>query len=206
MNNRRIFTGLVVVALIAILGIMWWLFGAAFMRSRVPAEQPPALPADTQAVIPQPNIPLVAQPVIPPTAAEQQEFQKQDIAIQRAKFFAATLGTYSSVEGFSSFRDVRVQATPEIQDFLMAEQKRLTEAHPAYGPSWSQSTRALSAKISSALPMGSADTVEVQVDTQQVVESAQAPQQISYQRATVAMRKVGSTWFVSRITWSAFEL
>lgn len=204
MNKRYLFVALLLVGIIAILGILWWLFGPFLSRTSAPAAQPPALPAKVQPSTGKGSAPPITKTIVKPTAEQQSELQREDVATQQAKKFATALGTYSSSEGFSSFHDMRVFATQDMQSFLISEQARLVAAHPAYGPSWSQSTRALSATITSSLPLGTANTVEVNVQTQQVITTGASDQQVSYQMATIQMTKQGTDWFLSHITWASF--
>ena len=125
--------------------------------------------------------------------------------MQQAKTYATILGTYSSAEAFASLREMKVQATVEMQGFLDAERSRLSQLHPAYGPSWSQSIRALSARIQSPLPVLGRTDVEVLVQAQQTVESVQTTPVVSYQQATVKMTKVGERWLASSVSWAPFE-
>lgn len=208
MNNRRgIFIILIVLAVLALGAIVWWLVAPLFQPpASNPAEQPPELPVAIQPTTPVAPTATQAFPPPPrPTDAEQRESYAQDVVMQRAKTLATALGTYSSAEGFASLRDLKVQSTAEMQAFLDSEQQRLVALHPSYGPAWSQSIRALSARIQSPLPVLGKTEVDVQVQAQQTVESDQQSPEISYQVASIKMVKVGEVWFARFIRWEPFQ-
>lgn len=206
MNKRQAFYALLLVALIAVGVIVWWLVGPLLNKApATPAAQPPALPTSVTPVIPAVPTSSAPQQVVLPNQEQQREDQAEDAAIQRARLFASLAGTYSSTEGFSSLHDLRAQATPEMQNFLQAEQARLAALHPAFGSSWTQSTKALSARIVSGLPILGKESVQLVVQTQQTVETNDAKPVVSYQEATVGLTKVGNAWNVSSVTWKPFQ-
>ena len=205
MNNRRIFIGILGLSLIAITLIGWWLLSPLLKKSTVVQEQPPALPTSIQPAIPTPPSSIVNKNIVPPSIGEQREIDVQERAMRQAKAFATSLGTYSSADAFESLHAIRVQATQEMQGFLQSEQARLSQLHPTYGSSWSQSTRALSARITTEPPIAGQETIEVVVQTQQTVETGTLSRVTSFQEATLHLSRVGNNWMVSSVSWKPFE-
>ena len=197
MNKRQAFYLLLGISLIAIGVIVWWLVAPLFQKT-APAVQPPPLPFTVPSGGPATSTSLPIQPV-PVSPVTRDDGQLQDLVMQRATMFAATLGTYSSSEEFSSLHDLRVQATKDMQVYLASEQTRLRDLHPAYGPPWSQTTRALSSRITSTLPLGGKDQVEVSVQVQKIVETLQGSPQIEYQDIHVTLIKQGAVWNVASL-------
>jgi hypothetical protein len=123
---------------------------------------------------------------------------------QQASDFSARAGSYSSVDGFASIRDVYVGVTASVQTYLEVQRKQLIQAHPAYGPSWGQTTRSLASRITSPLPVLGKDTAEVTVQVQVTVEAAGASPQVSYQEIILSYQKIGGAWIVSHISSQPF--
>ncbi|MSR85385.1 hypothetical protein EXS71_03055 [Candidatus Uhrbacteria bacterium] len=157
-------------------------------------KKPPSQPSGA------PRTPLAISP------EEQTERQLQDKLKQQASAFVGRQGSYSSVDAFEAIRLAGLDASAEVQVFLQNERERLIQTHPAYGPSWGQTTHVLSARIISPLPMGSRTgaqlTVQAQVTTQSVGEKS-AP---TYQEFSLTMQKSGTAWIVTNISSQALAL
>ena len=137
---------------------------------------------------------------------EQQEQQLQDALKQQASSFTARQGSYSSVDSFESIRLASLDASADVQTVLQNTRQDLLQAHPAYGSSWGQTTHVLSARIISALPIGTKISVDLVVQAQVTVTAAGVKSAPTYQEFSVTLQKVGTKWFVSKISVQALAL
>src|SRR5258708_7909521 len=113
MEKRTKLTLLIIVALI-LLAIGLWFLLQPFL-SQIPAAQPPSLPTNaTSGAVTAPTTPTAAAPT--PTAAGVKQLEDLASAI------ASRVGSGSSASGFSGYEDVLINATPDEQARLKAEQ------------------------------------------------------------------------------------
>lgn len=203
MSRRTVAILLIVVGILAVAAVLYWTF-SPFIRRPPAGQQPPPLPAAGS--IPasgsnQPNA-LPSKLVEPPAnTAAFDERQTQELVKREASRFAELQGTYSNADGFASITNAYGQATVELQAILQTKMADLQKAHPISGASWGQTTRALSSKISSPLPVKAKNTATVTVQAQQLVDTSIKAdgQTVSYQEYTIELTFKNGNWLVSKI-------
>ncbi len=197
MSKRTIAILLIVFGLIAIIAALYWTFSPAIKtRSILPSMPKPSAP------IPQPTPSVIIPPAPPkPTAPRTSvnEEQAELVLRQQAMAFVARQGTYTNADGFVALRDVYLDVTPTVRAFYESEQQRLSKEHPLMGDAWLQTTRALSAKITSDLPLIGKTQAVVTVQAQQSIETGQKPVGISYREILVTFTYTQGRWVVSRV-------
>jgi hypothetical protein len=203
--DKRILAALLLFGgLVAIGAVIWWVVAQG--GSGRPTTEPTQLPTQQPLLDPstgrQINPDQVTQPTkIDPQSPEERERQAQEALKRHALSFAARYGSYSNTDEFGSWRSLGVDITAGVQPYLVAEQKKLLQAHPQKDGYWGQTTKALSSRITSALPVLGKTTAEVTVQTQQTITAdAQPNPSVSYQEMILSYSNVNGTWLVSRIT------
>lgn len=205
MSKRTIAILLIVFGLIAIIAALYWTFSPVIKTGSI-------LPGRTQPTpTPQPvPTPSVITPQTSPKPASPRvsinEEQAELVLRQQALAFAARQGTYTSADGFIALRDVYLDVNPTIRAFYEAEQQRLSKEHPLMGDAWLQTTRALSARITSDLPLIGKSQATVTVQAQQIIEAGQKPASISYREIVVTFTYMQGRWVVSRVESKALAL
>ena len=200
---------LIVGGFLILLGILLWLFWP--LLNKPAAVQPPALPTNVQPSTGKPTNQGSPQTQRTPSTAPApilapNEQQAEDGAKQFASDFTSRMATYSSTDGFSAITQVYTQVTPDVKTYLESERTKLIAAHPAYGTSWGQTTRAIATRLITATPILQKTQIEIVVQAQQFttvggIQSGSA----SYQEADLVLNRQGSTWIVSHITWQPFQ-
>lgn len=205
MSKRALAISLLIFTALAIIGLLIWLF-LTYRAAQPPAQQPAPLPSgQTPSTTSVPTSTLTNPPPAPVVIGSPAENERQaEDALQRlAMDFTARMATYSSVDEFVAMKVVYTEASAEVQAYLEAQRKQLIADHPAIGPSWGQTTRSLSSKITSRLPIIGKDTAEVTVQVQQIIESPTQPQanKTVYQEAVLSFKRQGTGWLVTHIAW-----
>ncbi|MBM3204435.1 hypothetical protein FJZ48_00425 [Candidatus Uhrbacteria bacterium] len=192
MQRRTIAILLVAIGALLILAVLVWLF----LGNRRSTQQPPPIqPSPTIRTSPEPNPTSTASvPAIP-----QSERELQDRLKRQASDFAARMMSYASLDEFMGMKSVYVNAQPAVQAFLEGERKKLIAAHPAIGPSWGQTSRALTSKITSPLPLGAKTEVQLTVQVQQTIEDG-ANTEVQYAEVDMTLQWQDKTWVVSRVS------
>ena len=206
MSRRTIAIILIVLGVlsgIAIIVWLWWPYRKATnpTPAPVPAAQPPAYPSDTSVASSTP----IDRPVqVPPSSRTQitlDERRLQETLRHRAVDIASRAGTYANSDEFAGIKQVYVDATPSLQAFLETQRLELVKQHPMRAAIWSQTTRVLSSKIISAVPIQNNTTVDIQVQAQ-VVSGPDGETVKTYKQAVVTFALSEGTWSVNRIVWS----
>ncbi len=205
MNKRFLFILLALAGGIAILLVLWFILRPALPFVRQPAQQPPALPPrvetpfDPAKAVPTPPAPsdVPADPASP----EERERQAQEALKRQAMDFAARQGTYGSADGFESLRELYPLVTADLRAKLEDRREQLLRDHPAFGASWSQSIRALSATIERAsLPLGDRTGSSVVVEAQQITDDAQTGRTTALVELRVSFVRINGAWIPSDVS------
>lgn len=187
MNRRAILLILLVVGAIA--GILAVIFLIIRPFEGVTPEQPPPLPGQTRPEFnPEQAVPTVPSPTgTPPSTTDpaEQERQAQEALKRQAMDYAGRQGSYSSVDGFASIRQVYTLSTTSLQQYLESQRQALAVQYPAFGPSWSKVTRPLSARIISGVPVLASAEVVVEVQAQTIVHDTNGAETVAYERITI---------------------
>ncbi|MDO8617484.1 MAG: hypothetical protein Q7N87_01155 [Candidatus Uhrbacteria bacterium] len=203
MSKRTLALLLIIGGIVAILAVLLWLFYSA---KRIPGS--PLVPSGTvpSGILkgktspngsPSPQSTAPATTIITPAERER---QAQDALKQQAMVFVAREGSYSNADEFISIRGVYVDVTAGMQTVLELERQKLVAAHPARGAAWGQTSRSLSARVSSSLSVLDQTSAEVTVQAQVTVTAGDAPSSVTYQEIILSFQKVGDRWLVSRMT------
>lgn len=197
MSKRVLAIILVIGGLISLAAIIWWAFFPRTEDADPLVTPRPVIDNAGRAIKP-------TEPAAPPISATDPaeiERQLQERLKRQGMSFAARYGTASNADGFDA-RSFGVDITAGLQPFLESERKKLLKAHPPADGPWGMTTRALSSRISSVLPIGSGKEAEVTVQTQQTTASSIAGfvVETTYSEIILNYTKVGDVWLVSRIT------
>ncbi|MFA6428957.1 MAG: hypothetical protein WCV84_00470 [Patescibacteria group bacterium] len=205
--QRRTLVVILLVTIVALLGLLFWLLRSLFFASKAPV-QPPVLPSTVPVSQAEPS----SAPAQPPerrpetgpdktlTPAEQ-ERQAQEALVRFAMSVTSRLGSYSNADDFASIKDAYDLVTPGVQTYLETVWATLTKDHPISGGSWGQTTEALAPRLVSGMPILSAQTAEVLVQTRQIIQQNRQSSR-GYQDALLTLTKTGGIWLVSRLTWT----
>lgn len=211
MSRRTIAILLIAFGLISIIGIglwLWWPYRkTTVVKTPAPiAQQPPGYSNDQGAA----TTPIVNAPIAVPSYDRGQEAlderRIEDLLRRQAIDFTARAGTYANADEFAGLKQVYVDATPELQAYLEAQRLQLVKDHPVRGvAAWGQTARALSSKITSALPVRGASSVDVVVQLQ-VIAGPDGQTQKSYKQATLSYKLVNGIWVANRIVWADLKI
>lgn len=197
MQKRTIAILLIIFGIIAILAALYWTFSPVIKNGsvlpRVTQPQPSPQPTPT----PSTGTPTPAPKPATPRSSVNEE-QAELVLHQQSLAFAARQGTYTSADGFVALRDIFLDVNPTVRAFYQSEQQRLSKEHPL-GSSWVQTTRALSARITSELPLIGKTQATVTVQARQTIEADQKPAVISYQEIAITFTYDQGRWVVSRV-------
>lgn len=204
MNKRFLFIFVALAGAIAI-GLVLWFVLRPVLPSFPGSEQPPALPPRMETPFdPSRSVPTPpTQPTVKtdPTSPEERERQAQEALKRQALDFSARQGTYSNADDFDSLRELFPLVTDALRTKLEARREELRRDHPAFGPSWSQSMRTLSAELDvKSIPVLSKTTATVYVQAQQTTEDQRTGKTSSLVRLTLTLTKTGDAWIPSDIT------
>lgn len=200
MSKRFIAVALSLLAIVALILVGVWLFGG---KKKVVQPLPPGR-TQYPGVVPG-QTGKAPTPTPSPTDPAERERQAQDALNRQASTFAASVGSYSNADGFASIKNLYTQVTSDVKTFLETQRAQLLKNHPTFSSSWGQTTRALSSKITSPLPILSKNSVDVRVQSQQTIESIGASPIVSYMEADITFQKSGDAWIVSQIAWKPFQ-
>jgi len=208
MNNKRVFLiTLIVVAVLAVLGVIYFFFWP-FDFGTQPERQPPPQETPVQPFDPS-RAPVREQPEGPAPDINdpaEQERQAQEALKRQALDFSARAITYSSVNQFESIRQVYPDSTNELVEFLENQRQELASRYPAFGPAYGRTTRSLSANITDGTPVLENETVTVAVQAQVIINGTDGSETISYERITITFNRVGESWFADRIETQPLDL
>lgn len=205
MNNKRFLFIFVALAGAVGIGLVLWFVLKPVLPSFPSSEQPPALPTRVETSF-DPSKAVPTPPTTPtvktdPTSPEEKERQAQEALKRQAMDFAARQGTYSNADDFDSLRELFPTVTAELKIKLEARREQLRKEHPAFGLSWSQTLRTLSAELDGrSVPVLSKTAATVYVQAQQITETVREGKQTSFVRLTVSFTKQGDVWVPSDIT------
>lgn len=137
---------------------------------------------------------------------EEQERQAQEALKRQAMSYAGRQGSYSSIDGFESMRQVYPESTKTLADFLEAERQKLIAAHPSYGPSYGRTTRSLSANIVSSEPILTGTKAVLEVQAQVLTNEADGTEHLTYEKITVSFEKSNGEWVANDIRRDPLQL
>ncbi len=204
MPRRTLAFLLIFAGLLALGAAIFWTFYPGAKPATISGPTP-MMKTKTNPSASTPGSPVAAQPFTPPPAAVTPEERAQQMVKQRALQMAARQGTYASTDGFAALQTLSVEASPSVRLWLDDQRKNLRQAHPAK-ISWGQTTKALSARITSALPIINQTQVDVTVQAQQIIETPGMQPDISYREIVVTLERQGSSWIVARIVSNPLTL
>ncbi|HEU0050557.1 MAG TPA: hypothetical protein VFQ60_00685 [Patescibacteria group bacterium] len=197
MQRRTLAILLITGAILAILIVLFWLFGG----KKLVQQPPPIVPSGGPQIIPSQGTSTKTGPAPSPTALREAELE--NLVKRRAMLFSARVGSYSNADGFLAIQRAEIDAVTSVQAFLEGQRKQLATAHPAQGTYFGVTTRAVVAKITDGLPVLSHRSVTVAVQVQKTQNNGDE-QSIQYEEAAVSLIQNGSVWLVSRIEWKPF--
>lgn len=204
MNNtkRILFILLLILGLIGIGATVYFMFlkkdpnTVPVVRNDLETGLPPAGTVTTPPVV----APL--QPETPPSpdSASELERKAREALFRRARDLTSRIGTYGNADDYAALTDVYADVTGDVQSFLETQRNDLRTAHPGRGSSYTQTTRALAARLTQDVAVQTASEAEVVVDTQQRIEDGGSDATVVRQ-AVLQLTRVNNVWKVSRITW-----
>lgn len=192
-------------AIVILVGLLLLLLGLYIFLSPILEErralQPPPLPSSVTPVItPTPKPPTPA-PQPTPAAPVTPETNGLKILENRARNVVERIGSGTSENGFLGYQDALLDATSAGQAALKAEQSRMQAAHPANGPLYTISTRAITSNATKGA-FGDA-TIVFTVDAIQTVNGGTASQTTLTKRITVTFAKQSDgSYLVDAAEWS----
>lgn len=203
-TRRWVFVGLVVMGLLAIGGSVYWFF----IRPNTPeAVEPSSAPSpDTGALPPAqdlPPAPAFQAPTTPPPAQDspqEQERKAREALFRQARDVVSRAGSYSNADGFAAIAMVYTEVTPEVRSFLEGERTRLQREYASLAQPYSQTTRALSARLAQDVAVLTAQEVDILVEVQQRKEEG-GQSSVTQRQAVARFVRQGSVWVMSRLTW-----
>jgi len=194
--ERRTKLILLIIAALILLAIGVYILLQPFLPSIVPA-QPPALtttpPTTTITTTVPPVTATPAAPVVP------QDIKKLE---DLATIVVSRIGSGSSVDGFTGYDDVLLDATPSERVTLKSEQAALQKDHPPTGPSFGMVTRVVSVDSSGAV--SGAQTIAITLQAQRAEDAGNPtqPTSVTYKKATVTFEKQSDgTYLVNGVMW-----
>ena len=155
--------GLLALGVIGLLVAVWW-FVWPWVRESGKARQPaPVVSTGPTTGSPvTPGISSSAKQAPDANSPEEKERQAQERLKQQASEFVVMVGTFSQADEFDALREAGLQTTKDLHGFLSKQRATLMAAHSRFGPSWGQTTRAISARLISGTPLLSSSEVMVQ--------------------------------------------
>ncbi len=203
-SKRFLFLALLVAGILGIAATVYFLF---LKPGQV--NTPPPSNGQIEGGLP-PGAPVPALPTVTsttpapnPDSAAELERKAREALFRRARDIAARSATYSSADRFDGLSQVFIDVSPELRAALEADQRRMIQEVGT--ATMVQTTRALSARLTQDTEVRTAQTVQVQVDAQQVVEQGATPS-TRLRRATIDLRKQGQSWIATSITWADLTL
>ena len=210
MSKLNIAILLIVFGTLAILAALYWTFAPVIKTGSIlpNKNQPsPAAPESPEGDLKQKPPASLLEPPAKPVAREvSSEEQAQLVLRQQALSFAARQGTYANADGFFALQEVYPDATLTLRAFFEAEQLRLTKEHPSMVSAWLQTTKALSARFTSDLPLAKQKSATVVVQAQQIIETGQKSAVISYHEITITFTLTQGRWLVARVASKPLDL
>lgn len=203
MNKRLLFILLLVLALIGAAATVYFLFWKPTRTVIQTADQPTLDTLPDSGTNPTPTTPRTpTAPVTPPAPDSPAELERKarEALFRRSRDLTSRLGTASNADGFAAMAQVYDDVTPDVRTFLEGERARLERAHPARGPIYAQTARALAARLTQDVEVRTASDVEVTVDVQQYTEQGETSATVLRQ-ALLQLVRSGSVWKISRVTW-----
>ena len=205
-SNRTKAIVLIVLGAVALVAAIWLIIVPLMKSGKSSVQQPPPLvsnPAIAPAVKPQAAQPA-PKPADPNSPAEK-ERQAQEKLKQQASDFAVLIGTYSNTDGFDSLREAGLLTSADLNAFLLKQRDQLLKDHPRYGPSWGQTTVAISSRLVSGAPLLSGSDASVLIQTQREITSDARMEKAVYEEATITFKKDAARWVVTRIEAKTIE-
>jgi type IV secretory pathway VirB10-like protein len=208
-TRRWVFIGLVLVGILSIGGVAYWFF----VRPNTPQAVEPAPAPNTDAgTLPPaqelPPAPAFQVPTTPPPAqdsAQERERKAREALFRQARDVVSRAGSYSNADGFAAIAMVYTEVTPEVRSFLEGERTRLQREYASLAQPYSQTTRALSARLTQEVAVLTAQEVDILVEVQQRREEG-GQSSVTQRRATARFVRQGSVWVMSRLTWQEASL
>lgn len=197
-------------ALIIIAGLLLLLLGVYLLLSPYLAQRKASAPPAPTSNIPYVAGPKVAvpastsTPVVAPLSSADLQLR---VIEDRAKATVERIGSGSSESGFLGTQDVIADMTPNGAAEIIAAQQLLQKAHPASGPAFGISTRAVSSKAESG-KIGDA-TIIVSVDAIQY-EDAGTPSKPTKTQAkrikATFQRQSSGGYLIDHLEWADLAL
>ncbi len=205
-SQRTKAIGLLALGVIGLLVAVWW-FVWPWVRESGKARQPaPVVSTGPTTGSPvTPGISSSAKQAPDANSPEEKERQAQERLKQQASEFVVMVGTFSQADEFDALREAGLQTTKDLHGFLSKQRATLMAAHSRFGPSWGQTTRAISARLISGTPLLSSSSAEVMVQAQREVGSINGDRKTSYEEVTVTFQKSGALWVASRLESKPYE-
>ncbi len=200
MSKRTLAILLILVGLIAIAGVLYWAFIIpAKQANPAPVVMPEANPVTEVSPAPAPTLPPPTPTPSPVPRTVTTDEQEQLLLRQQAMVFASRQGSYSNSDGFVALNDVALSVNAAVRAFYQGEIQRLNKDYPLAKGTWTQTTRSLSSRIASELPLQGKTEATVVVQAQQVVETSTKAAVISYREIRITFRREAGAWIVSRV-------
>lgn len=200
MSKRTLAILLILVGLIAIAGVLYWAFIIPAKKANpAPIVIPETAPVTEVSPAPAPTVPPPTPTPSPVPRTVTTDEQEQLVLRQQAMVFASRQGSYSNSDGFAAINDVYLSVNPAVRAFYQGEIQRLIKEYPLATGTWTQTTRSLSSRIASELPLQGKTDATVVVQAQQVIETSTKAAVISYREIRITFRREAGAWIVSRV-------
>jgi hypothetical protein len=177
-----------------------WLIYQTFKVTAGGVEQTGNLPAATENL---PNGQGKTSQTTPTTSAPVAPVDSQLRTLEdNARASAERIGSGSSQTGFLGYSDALNAVTPELRAWILDEQKKMVAAHPANGPLYTLSTRAVASHaVDSAFgdPRVSVSVQAIQTDNLKTTGQAK-------QINIVFVKQPDGTYLMGSMEWKDLEL
>lgn len=195
MEKYSIGTKIIILVVIAVLIIGAIIFGFLYFRNAGQEPVEPGVidetkPPAREQIVPVENRPAFDLPEM--TAEEKGIEQAQNIA----KIFAERFGSFSNQGSFSNLDDLAALSTPQMQDWLVAQKKKLSAQYAADEVYYGVTTIAPIAKIESQ-----SDSSAVIIVSTQRKETKDGEIRVFNQDLKLAFVKVNGEWLINAAYW-----
>ena len=199
-------TRLLIVILLGLilLGIGLWIFLSPILKQN--AAQPPALPAQPSQQPAQPaptNTAPKQAPVVAPTPNAKPTPQSGILALQnKVSQLAERMGSGTNENGFLGYSDALIDATANGRTQLLAAQKAMQAQHPASGPAYGITARAVTSNVDSGKYGDAQVVISMDVFVSEDAGNPGKPTAQSGHKVTMTMAKqADGSYLMDSFTW-----
>jgi hypothetical protein len=207
-DRRRMALSLIIFGVLLLAFGIWILAGMIWPKK--PSDgtrEPQAIQRDIK---PQPQT-IALQPKVQGTSTAEQVSTQQVSqfaeAKRRAESVVSRIGSGTSQDGFLGYDDAMQDGTASFQNYLKAEQNSLRTQHPASGPLYGITTRAIASSIIEGKDGDEKVVMKVQAQKVEDAGDRSKPTNVSYEDVQVTFQKQpGGKYLVDDIRFSPSNL